>query len=70
MTILKYEHSSSYNEVLLDYEIEDNTFILCAIERDFKGNNIQQIDLGSYSPKLLKRMLKSLLKIMKRRLLI
>jgi len=67
MTILKYEHCSGYNEVLLNYEIEDNTFILCAIERDFKDNNIQQIDLGSYSPKLLKRMFKSLLKIMKRR---
>ena len=63
MILLKYTHYTGYNELDVSYNKDEKEVVFCAIGRDKEGNNIAQVDLGSYSWKKVFKKIKKLKKL-------
>jgi len=65
MIVTDYEHNSGTCVFYLDYNEDERDFVLCAVDYNKDGQNVAQIDLDSYSPKQMKKLLKKMKRFVK-----
>lgn len=66
MELAKFKHSSGICILFLDYDPDYKELILCAVDYNKEGMNVQQVDLGAYKKKKFKKIIKKMKKFTKK----